>query len=105
MGGSELYDPVPGTESGVWHARFSPDETGTWRYTLRAQDKVAGQQATVVTSPRTFAVTASSAKGQIERDPRDVESLRYADGTPYLPMGHNVAFGDGNPFNDDNAFL
>ena len=104
VGESELYDPVPGTESGVWHARFSPDETGTWRYTLRAQDKVSGQQATAVTSPRTFSVTSSSAKGQIERDPRDDRFLRYTDGTPYLPMGHNVAFGDGNPFNDGSHY-
>ncbi len=104
IGGSELYDPVPGTESGVWHARFSPDETGTWRYTLRAQDKRPGQTATRVSAQMTFAVTASSARGQIERDPRDDRFLRYSDGTPYYPMGQNVAFGDGNPFNDGSHY-
>ncbi len=104
IGGSELYDPVAGTESGVWHARFSPDETGTWRYTLRAQDKRPGQTSTKVSAQLTFAVTASSAKGQIERDPRDDRFLRYSDGTPYYPMGQNVAFGDGNPFNDGSHY-
>ena len=104
IGGSEFYDPVPGTESGVWHARFSPDETGTWRYTLRAQDKRPGQPATKVSAQLTFSVTASSAKGQIERDPRDDRFLRYSDGTPYCPMGQNVAFGDGNPFNDGSHY-
>jgi probable HAF family extracellular repeat protein len=104
IGGSELYDPVPGTESGVWHARFSPDETGLWRYTLRAQDKRPGQTATRVSAQLTFSVTASTAKGQIERDPRDDRFLRYSDGTPYYPMGHNVAFGDGNPFNDGSHY-
>jgi probable HAF family extracellular repeat protein len=104
IGGSELYDPVPGTESGVWHARFSPDETGTWRYTLRAQDKRPGQSATKVSAQMTFSVTASAAKGQVERDPRDSRFLRYTDGTPYLPMGQNVAFGDRNPFNDGSHY-
>ena len=95
---------MPGTESGVWHARFSPDETGTWRYTLRAQDKVPASRRPRSPRPATFAVTASSAKGQIERDPRDDRFLRYSDGTPYYPMGHNVAFGDGNPFNDGSHY-
>ena len=104
IGGSELYDPVPGTESGVWHARFSPDETGTWRYTLRAQDKRPGQTATRVSAELSFSVTASSARGQIERDPRDDQFLRFSDGTPYYPMGQNVAFGDGNPFNDGSHY-
>jgi probable HAF family extracellular repeat protein len=104
IGGSELYDPVPGTESGIWHARISPDETGVWRYTLRAQDKTPGQTATKVSAQMTFSVTASASKGQIERDPRDDRFLRYSDGTPYYPMGHNVAFGDGNPFNDGSHY-
>ncbi len=104
IGGTELYDPVPGTESGVWHVRFSPDEVGEWTYRLRARDHVPGQQMTVQSPPMTFDVTASTAKGQVERDPRDDRFLRYADGTPYLPMGHNVAFGDGNPLNDGSHF-
>ena len=99
-----LYDPVAGTESGVWHARFSPDETGTWHYTLRAQRQATGQESTVVGPVMTFSVTASAAKGQVERDPRDDRFLRYADGTPYYPMGQNVAFGDGNPFNDGSHY-
>ena len=76
IGGTELYDPVPGTESGVWHARFSPDEIGAWQYTLRAQEKREGQTATEVSAEMTFSVTASSAKGQVERDPRDDRFLR-----------------------------
>ncbi len=97
----ELYDPVPGTEVGVWHARFSPDETGTWRYTLRAQDKRPGETSTEVSAQLTFSVTESSARGQVERDPRDSRFLRYSDGTPYYPMGHNVAFQQGEPLGLD----
>ncbi len=48
-----------------------------------------------------FAVTASDAKGQVERDPRDDQYLRYQDGSPYLPMGHNVAFQQGEPVDND----
>lgn len=104
FGEAEQYDPVPETAGGVWHARFSPDETGTWDYTLRAQDHVPGQETTVISAPMTFQVTPSAARGQVVRDPRDDRFLRYADGTPYLPMGHNVAFGDGNPFLDGSHY-
>lgn len=107
IGGAEFYDPVPivPPAPGVWHVRFSPDEVGTYTYTLRAQDKESPAQATVVSAPLSFDVAPSAARGQVERDPRDDRFLRYADGTPYLPMGHNVAFGDGNPFNDGSHFF
>ena len=100
MGSSEAYVPVP-SATGIWHVRFSPDEVGTWTYTLRARDHLAGQETTVVSPAMTFAVTASGAKGQVERDPRDDQYLRYRDGTPYLPMGHNVAFQQGEPVGND----
>src|SRR6476620_9860893 len=49
----------------------------------------------------TFIATPSTFKGQVERDPRDDRFLRYANGTPYLPMGENVAFQQGEPVNND----
>ena len=35
------------------------------------------------------------------RDPRDDQYLGYQDGTPYYPMGHNVAFQQGEPKDND----
>ena len=49
----------------------------------------------------TFDVTPSAAHGQVIRDPRDDQFLRYQDGTPYYPMGHNVAFQQGEPVGND----
>ena len=49
---------------GVWHARFSPDETGTWRYTLRAQDHVPGQADDGDVRPDDVPVTPSAARAR-----------------------------------------
>ncbi len=96
---SEGYDLVPLSPpaAGQWRVRFSPDEVGSYSYTIRAQDKQPPGQTTVVSAPLTFSAAASAAKGQVELDPRDDRFLRHADGTPYLPMGHNVAFQQGAP--------
>lgn len=103
VGNSEGYLPVAldPPADGIWHVRFSPDEVGTWTYTLHASDHVPGQKATAVSGPLSFEVTPSAAHGQVERDPRDDRFLRYQDGTPYYPMGHNVAFQQGEPAGTD----
>lgn len=103
VGNSEGYEPVAlnPPADGIWHVRFSPDEVGTWTYTLRAQDHVPGQETTATSAQMTFDVTPSTAHGQVVRDPRDDRFLRYQDGTPYYPMGHNVAFQQGEPVGND----
>ena len=103
VGNSENYLPVAldPPAPGIWHVRFSPDEVGTWTYTLRARDHVPGQETTAISGLMSFQVTPSSAHGQVERDPRDDRFLRYQDGTPYYPMGHNVAFQQDEPEGND----
>lgn len=103
VGNSEAYLPVAldPPAGGIWRVRFSPDEVGTWTYTLRARDRLPGQETSVVSAPMTFQVTPSAARGQVVRDPRDDRFMRYQDGTPYLPMGHNVAFQQGEPVGND----
>ena len=99
VGSFEAY--LERSPDAVWHVRFSPDQVGTWTYKLTAHDLISGQEATVDSATLTFDATASSAHGQVGRDGRDSRFLRYADGTPYLPMGENVGFQQGEPAGND----
>ena len=87
-GGAELYDPVAGDGVG---RLARPVLAGRDRH-VAVHAPCPGQAAgpgddEVISAPLTFSVTAPSAKGQVERDPRDDRFLRYTDGTPYLPDG------------------
>jgi YVTN family beta-propeller protein len=86
----ESYTPVsqPG-----WRVRFAPSDTGTYQYDVHAVD-VDGSAVPVHGS---FAVTSSGQRGFVRRDQTDSRFLRYDDGEPYLPVGHDAAFEDGNP--------
>ncbi len=44
-----------------------------------------------------FEATASALKGFVKVDTRNGRYLRFDDGAPYVPVGHNLAFEDGNP--------
>lgn len=107
VGSSEIYDPVPMSppRPGVWRVRFSPDEVGTYTYTLRAEDKIPPSVATVVSVPLSFDATSPSTHGEVGEDPTDPLMLRYEDGTPYVPMGNDVAFQDGNPDADGGHYF
>ena len=77
-----------------WRVRFTPSETGVYSYTISAHDATA----TGSTGPMTFTATSSSQHGFVRLDPSDSRYMRYDDGTPYLPIGHNAAFEDREPF-------
>ena len=96
-----LEIPLDPPADGIWHVRFSPDVEGEWSYTLQAIDLRPARAATTVSPTMTFEATPSASRGQVERDPRDERFLRYQNGTPYLPMGHNVAFQQGEPAGED----
>ena len=44
-----------------------------------------------------FQATASTADGFVRIDDRNGRYLRFDSGDPYVPVGHNAAFEDGNP--------
>ncbi len=88
----ESYTPIGDP---YWKVSFSPGEVGTHSFFLRARE--AGSSTT---SPEcTFEVVNSERKGFIGIHAANPYYLQYSDGSQYLPLGHNIAFGDGNPAN------
>ena len=81
-------DGAPG-----WRVRFAPDEVGTYAYSVSA---VAGSQAAAPVGG-SFQAASSTRQGFVRVDARNERYLRFDSGTPYLPVGHNVAFEDGSP--------
>lgn len=77
---------VPDGDPG-WRVRFAPDQTGTWRYTVRAHN--SGGTESLVSGA--FEVVESTQPGYI----RVAENGRYFafdNGAPYFPIGHNLAW-------------
>lgn len=76
---------------GVFKIRFSPDEIGTWNYTIRVDSKYGSDQL----APASFTCTDSANKGFIRVSPANY--LHYDDGSQYIPIGYNVAWHNNNP--------
>lgn len=76
---------------GVFKIRFSPDETGTWNYTIRVDSKYGSDAL----APASFTCTDSAEKGFIRVSPANY--LHYDDGSQYIPIGYNVAWHNNNP--------
>jgi hypothetical protein len=75
-----------------WCARIVPLETGPHTCMIRAR-KADGQLATRAVD---FHAVASSARGFLRIDSRNPRYLRYDNGDPYLPVGHNLCWHGGN---------
>ncbi len=73
---------------GFFHVRYAPMEEGRHELTIVARD-AAGQDVSASTS---FEVGPGNARGFVHVDPRDPLALSYDDGTPYVPIGANVAW-------------
>lgn len=88
----ESYTP---TGSPYWKVRFAPSETGLYTYRLHARD----QSGEVWSPTATFTSLPSARKGFIRLHPSHPFLLEYEHGGTYFQIGHNIAFGDGNPAN------
>src|SRR5581483_10310646 len=86
----ETYTPAgqPG-----WRVRFAPAEAGTYGYDVHAVDP----DGAAVPVHGSFEATPSAGHGFVRIDAGDARFLRYDDGEPYVPIGHDAAFEDGNP--------
>jgi hypothetical protein len=73
-----------------WKVRFAPAQTGVYR--VSRIKLVDANGPTLFDSRVVFTGVESNHKGIVRRDPRDPRYLRHADGRPYLPIGHNVAW-------------
>ena len=71
-----------------WKARFAPVEVGKW--SCAATLKARG--LSVRSNPITFECVPSPSKGFVRVAARDPRFLEFDDGSPYFPVGQNVAF-------------
>ena len=72
----------------TWKFRFSPNETGTWRYSYKASG------AFTKTGKGSFTCKSSSSPGFIKVSPDNPRRWVYDNGKPYHPFGHQDYFGN-----------
>jgi hypothetical protein len=75
-----------------WRARFTPTASGAHRWRAFVKD-AAGTRA--LGDAVAFTVADGPRHGFVRIDARDGRFLRHDDGTPFVPVGHNVAWEDG----------
>lgn len=75
----------------VWKVRFAPQETGTWRYRIRATD-ASGTTYYPSDGDLSFAVVASNSHGFVRVSPTDRGYFEFTDGTPFIGVGHGSGF-------------
>jgi hypothetical protein len=75
----------------AWKVRFTPEEIGTWTYSLHAVDVKTGVGNF---GPGTFACVSSQRRGFVQKSSRDPHYFQYEDGTQYIPIGQNLAWGN-----------
>jgi len=66
----------------IWMVRFSPDETGTWRYVLKAADS----EGTAESEAGSFTAVSSGHHGFLSLSSNN-RYLRYEDGTSFYGVG------------------
>ena len=80
---SETMTP---TNNYSWKVRFTPSETGTYKYYLTIEDKT-GITRHPVFGELNFSVTSSSQKGFVRVSGTDSRFLEFDDGTSFVPVG------------------
>ncbi|HSF62397.1 MAG TPA: DUF5060 domain-containing protein, partial [Gaiellaceae bacterium] len=93
VAGSPDWEQYQSAGTAGWRVRFAPDEVGTYSYSVSA---AAGSQVAAAVSG-SFQAVASTTAGFVRPDDGNSRYLRFDNGDPYLPVGHNVAFEEGGP--------
>ena|GEM_PF-795344 len=83
-GDDELLFPVGPPE---WRVRYTPRESGTYRWRLTGHDDRGGK---VKTAWQTWEVAPSQARGFIQVDPDDHRYFSYENGEFFYPLGINL---------------
>ncbi|MEP7292885.1 MAG: DUF5060 domain-containing protein [Chloroflexota bacterium] len=89
------------TSERSWRVRFTPTETGDYRYQLL----VTTQTGTTRSASQTFTVAESDRHGFVRLDERNPRYFAFDDGTPYFPIGENMGWSNGNPLVDYEKWL
>jgi hypothetical protein len=85
-----------------WKARFAPSQIG--EHTI-SQIIIVDENGRATINPHvSFICIESSEKGFIRTDPCDSYYMRYANGCPYLPIGHNVGWLPAGPDDWEHYF-
>jgi len=100
------YDYVNGhfinERNPCWKARFAPSQAG--EHAVGQITIVDTNGVTEFNPQNNFTCRESDEKGFIRTDQRDKHYLRYANGKPYLPIGHNVCWLPDGPADWDKYF-
>ncbi|MFH0910357.1 MAG: glycoside hydrolase family 2 TIM barrel-domain containing protein, partial [Planctomycetota bacterium] len=87
---SDRYLPVG---PGVFQVRFTPRESGEYRWRLQARYRnllaPSMPPETAESAAYAFTVTPRSHRGFVRVSPRDPRYFEYEDGSPCFPVGHN----------------
>jgi hypothetical protein len=84
----------------LWKVRFAPTQPGTWRVVLKARDK----SGTTESAPVPFEATPGTSPGYIRRAP-GADYFCYEDGTPFFPIGENIAWAGKRGTHDFDGWL
>ena len=91
---TEAYEDYEAIGDPGWRVRFAPSEVGTFTYSIEATDGTGASAAPVSGS---LQVVTGNSRGFVRRDSIDPLALRFDNGEPFVPIGHNAAFEEPNP--------
>lgn len=82
-----------------WAVRLLPPATGRWSATSAA--RLGGSEAVPVGRAFNFDVAQVPARQRVIVDPKYPSHFAYEDGSPYVPIGLNIAWANGSSVIDD----
>lgn len=77
------------TDNWSWRVRFTPTEVGEWTYRVIATAPASGPKTKDGFS---FTATESDKRGFVRIDSRNPRYLAFDDGSPFFPIGENMAW-------------
>ncbi|HYK91932.1 MAG TPA: DUF5060 domain-containing protein [Acidobacteriota bacterium] len=98
---TQTYEQYLPAGTARWRVRFLPLEEGRYSVSLTARDKDGNIDNA---GPFNFIASASQNPGPVRRHPSNPFVLQFANRAPYIPMGHNLGFEDGNPALNGTAY-
>lgn len=88
--------------TGDFRVRFTPDQPGAWTYVLSCTNA----SGTTSYTPQSFTCQpASSAANKGFVRTIDGNYFKFDQGDPYIPVGENIGWQNGNPFTDYSTWL
>ncbi len=72
-----------------WRVRFCPTQAGEWSYRVQVRDPAGASTS----EPGRFLCTPSGSHGFVRVSADDPHYLAFDDGSPFMPIGHDVAWG------------